>query len=318
MINNIIDKIKTSKKIGITCHTSPDGDSIGSSLALMQGISTLGKEVYIMSKEVLPTSFEYLPFSNDIDKQIQYVLDGTDIVIVVDCGNVERINANLDINDREYTLINIDHHLSNDLYGDLNYVDPKSAAVAEIIYQLLKKMQVPITKDIAACLYTSLITDTGSFRHSNTTNLTHQIAGELIQTGIKFSDIHRNIFEDIKFQRVKLQGAVIENMYLELNRKICIMEITENMLNLFNIEKGDTSDIINIGTQIDTVEVSILFKEAEEGFKVSLRSKNLVDVSKIAGFFGGGGHIRASGFFSSKSLEEIKNILINEIEKELI
>ncbi|MBE6042663.1 DHH family phosphoesterase [Clostridium thermopalmarium] len=316
--NNIIEKIKKSKKIGITCHISPDGDSLGSSLALMQGLLNIGKSAYIISKEEIPETFYYLPYSDRINKDLNYVLEDTDTVIVLDCGNFERINADIDLNTKKYTLINIDHHISNDNYGDLNYIDTNAAAVAEIIYELLEVLNVNIDKDIATCLYTSILTDTGSFRHSNTTRLTHKIAGELIYKKIDFSEIHRKIFENISFERLKLQGKIIEKMHLELNKKLCIMELTKEMIEEFNIDKSDTSDLVNIGTQIDTVEVAILLKECDCVTKVSLRSKKKVDVRKIAEMFNGGGHIRAAGFSTNVSLQEIKSILIKQIEKELI
>lgn len=316
--NLIIETLSKGKKIGITCHVSPDGDSLGSSLALMQGLLKLGKEVYIMSKEALPETFTYLPFSGEVDKQIDHVLEGTDTVVVVDCGNIDRINSNLDVENRSYKLLNIDHHLSNDLYGDINYVEINAAAVAEIIYNILKNLEISIDKDIATCLYTSILTDTGSFKHSNTTSLTHNIAGKLITTGLDFTEIHRIIFENKKFSRIKLYGRVIDKMSLSLDGKVCIMELTKAMLNEFNMDNGDTSDIIALGTQIDTSEVTILVKESDDGTKVSLRSKNKLDVRKIAEEFGGGGHIKASGFSCNKSINEIKEILINKIEKELV
>ncbi len=132
-----------------------------------------------------------MPCSEEITGDIKEPIEGTECVIVLDCGNVERINAELDLENREYSLINIDHHLSNDMYGDLNFVDTNAPAVAEVAYQLLKILEVNIDKDMAACLYTSLITDTGSFRYPGTTSETHIIAGDLINTGLDFSSIHR-------------------------------------------------------------------------------------------------------------------------------
>lgn len=317
-IEEIIAAIKNSKKIAITCHTSPDGDSLGSLLGLFQGLLSLNKEVYVLSKEELPKTFEYLPCSNEIKNGLDTIKEETDLVIVLDCGNVDRINAKLHIDTRSYTLINIDHHLSNELYGDINYVETQAAAVGEIIYKILCLLNVSITKEIAVCLYTSLLTDTGSFRHSNTTFNTHNVAGKLIETGIDFSQVHRNIFGNISYNRLKLQGKVIENMYLSCNDKICIMKITKDMLDEYNIDKGDTSDVVSIGTKIDTVEVTILLKEADEGVKASLRSKNIVDVRDIAEKFNGGGHIRAAGFLSYDTMDKIEEKLINYIEKELI
>ena len=198
-MNNILDKIKESSKIALSFHTSPDGDSLGSSLAFLQGLRTLGKEVYIVCKEEMPKTFKFLPYSDEITGTCDVVKDGTDILIVLDCGNLERVNTNSNLEERNYALINIDHHMSNDLYGDLNYVDTKSSSMGEIVFMILESMNIEITKDIAKCIYTSLLTDTGSFRHSNTTSRTHNIAGKLLDTGIDFTEIHRQILDNKEF-----------------------------------------------------------------------------------------------------------------------
>ena len=318
IINEIIQRIKLFKKIAITFHSSPDGDSLGSALALLIGLRKLKKEVYIISKEVIPLTFQFLPCSNEINGKTIEPLKDTECVIVLDCGDFKRINGNLLMKNKKFELINIDHHLSNDLYGDLNFVDTSASSVGEIVYGVLKHLHVEIDKEISTCLYTSLLTDTGSFRHSNTTALTHKIAGELINTGIEFSNIHRLIFDNKKFEIIKFYGEVINNMTTELNGKVCIMNISKKMLDKYELVSSDTSDVITFGDSIDTVEVTILIKEAENGVKVSLRSKSLVDVSKIAEGFDGGGHIRASGFFTEGNFNDTKIKLLEIIEKELI
>ncbi|MBZ9608276.1 bifunctional oligoribonuclease/PAP phosphatase NrnA [Clostridium estertheticum] len=317
-INDIVTRIKLFKKIAITFHTSPDGDSIGSALALLIGLRKLNKEVYIISKEAIPQTFLFLPCSDEINGETSQPLKDTECVIVLDCGDFKRINANLCMQNKKFELINIDHHLSNDLYGDLNFVDTKSSAVGEIVYEVLRLLHVELDKGIAACLYASLLTDTGCFRHSNTTAVTHGIAGELINTGIDFSNIHRKIFENKKFEKIKFYGEIISDMTVELNGKVCIMHISKNVLGKFNLVSSDTSDVITFGDSIDTVEVTILIKEAENGVKVSLRSKSLVDVSKIAEGFSGGGHIRASGFYAEANFDDTKVKLIEILEKELM
>lgn len=315
IMNNILKKIKESNRIAITFHESPDGDSLGSALALMQGLNKLNKEVYILSKEKVPESFSFLPCSEEIDGLKHEVINETQCVIVLDCGDVKRINANLDFENRKYTLINIDHHMSNELYADLNYVDTNAAAVSEIVYQMLKIIGINITKDMAVCLYTSLITDTGAFKYSSTTSVTHTIAGDLVNTGIDFSEIHRIIYENKKFERIKFFGKAIEKMEL-VGDKICVITITKDMLlQNGNAKDTDTSDIIAFAMQIDTVEVALLIKETEAGIKASLRSKSKVDVRKIAEKFGGGGHIKASGLaMNDKTLEEARELILNEIE----
>ncbi|EFG89605.1 DHHA1 domain protein [Clostridium carboxidivorans P7] len=315
IMNNNFKKIKESNRIAITFHESPDGDSLGSALALMQGLNKLNKEVYILSKEKVPESFSFLPCSEEIDGLKHEVINETQCVIVLDCGDVKRINANLDFENRKYTLINIDHHMSNELYADLNYVDTNAAAVSEIVYQMLKIIGINITKDMAMCLYTSLITDTGAFKYSSTTSVTHTIAGDLVNTGIDFSEIHRIIYENKKFERIKFFGKAIEKMEL-VGDKICVITITKDMLlQNGNAKDTDTSDIIAFAMQIDTVEVALLIKETEACIKASLRSKSKVDVRKIAEKFGGGGHIKASGLaMNDKTLEEARELILNEIE----
>lgn len=317
-INEVVSRIKLFKKIAITFHTSPDGDSLGSALALLIGLRKLKKEVYIISKEVIPQAFLFLPCASEINGETNEPLVNTECVIVLDCGDFKRINANLCIQNKKFELINMDHHLSNDLYGDLNFVDTSASAVGEIVYEVLRLLHVEIDKEISTCLYTSLLTDTGSFKHSSTTAVTHNIAGELINTGIEFSNIHRMVFENKKFEKIKFYGEVINNMTSELNSKVCVMHISKNILEKYESVSEDTSDVIAFGASIDTVEVTMLIKDTENGVKVSLRSKSIVDVSKIAEIFNGGGHIRAAGFFSEGNYDDTKAKLMEILEKELI
>lgn len=319
IISKILDKIKESNSIAITFHTSPDGDSLGSALALLKAVRKLNKKAYILCKEEMPKTFRYLPLSREITGQLLKPYDDTDCVIVLDCGNVERINADLDLENREYFVINIDHHLSNEFYGDLNLVDTNAPAVGEIVYKVIESLHIDMCKDIATCLYTSLITDTGSFRYSSTTANTHIVAGQLLKTGIDFSSIHRTIYENKELKRLKLYGKVLNEMYV-VQDKICVMKITYEMLEELGLQEvKDTSDVISLGMQINTVEVGILLKEAEDGVKVSIRSKEFVDVRKIAEGFNGGGHKRASGaYVKNEKITNVEKKLIESIKKELI
>lgn len=319
MINNdVIEAIVSSKSIGISFHTSPDGDSLGSALALMQALKKINKNSYIISRDEVPEAYRFLPYYEQASKLMEKVQENTDAIIVLDCGNTARISGEISLENKSYTVINIDHHLSNDMYGDLNFIDSKAASVGEIVFNIIKLLNIPMDKDIAVCLYTALVTDTGSFKHSNTTINTHNIAGELISSGIEFSEIHRKLFENKKFERVKLYGRVIDSMELYFDNKLCIMGITKGMLNDLGIsEASDTSDIVSIGMEIDTVEVAALVKETDAGIKISLRSKNRVDVRKIAETFGGGGHTKAAGLSIDKSYGEAKNMLITSVKDEL-
>lgn len=314
----ILDIIEKSNKIGVTFHQSPDGDSLGSSTALVQGLRLLSKDAYLISKEIIPDTFTYLKCSEEITGLKDYVQEETDLVIVVDCGDFKRINGNLQREDRNYAIINLDHHMSNEKYGDLNYVDTKAAAVGEIIFDLLNLLKVEITKDIALSLYTSILTDTSSFKHSNTTGRTHEIAGSLLKTGIDFNAVQRRVFENKDFRKVKFFGKVIDTINLQSEGKVVFMEITNDMLEESGLESMDSAEVIHFGTMISGVEVVALFKESKGGVKVSLRSKQKVDVAKVAEMFNGGGHVRAAGLFCEGTMETVKERVNKILENELM
>ncbi|QAA33206.1 DHH family phosphoesterase [Clostridium manihotivorum] len=315
-LHEIANKILQMNKIGITFHVSPDGDAAGSVLSLCQALRKIGKEAYMISKDAISYNLSFLPFSNMLNGECVKPKDGTDCVIILDCGNKERISAELD--NFKGTVINIDHHMSNDLYGDFNYVDVNAAATAEIIYELINILNAPMDSDIARCLYTSLVTDTGSFRHSNATTTTHIIASELLKFNISHSDIHSNIFDNKPYEKLKLTGYVLSNTELMFDGKLAVMEISKDILNKLNMILDDSSDIISQGLQIRGVEGSVLFREVDGGVKVSLRSKKYLNVNKVASVFGGGGHVRASGItMKDISLEEAKKLVLNQIKEEI-
>ena len=321
-LGQIAKFILEGKKIGITYHVSPDGDAVGSVLALFNALKSLNKDCYIISKDTLSENLKFLKGSDEITGEITEPVDETDIVVVLDCGNLERVSANL----KKFTgtIVNIDHHLSNDKYGDINYIDSNAAATAEIVFELLNLMGInfdeanSVIKDIGTCMYTSIVTDTGGYRHSNVTERTHKISATLKKIGVDNTFIYQSLFDNKDFSRIKLIGKALSNMQLILNGKVALLELDKAFTEDLGIDIGDTSDIISYGLQIKGVEVTLLLKEVEDGVKASLRAKSYVDVRKIAEVFGGGGHIRAAGIkIKNISMEEAKYEILNEIQKEL-
>lgn len=319
---NIKDILLSAKKIGITFHVSPDGDAAGSVLALYNGLKCLNKDCYILSKEPLSDNLKFLMSSEEITGDMQAPSEDTDVVIVLDCGNLERANA--DLSNFTGTLLNVDHHLSNDMYGQENYVDTNASATAEIVFELLNLMGYKfseddeISKEIGTCIYTSLVTDTGCFRHSNVTYKTLEIASALRKIGVNNTYIYSSLFDNKDFNRIKFVGSVISRMKLVLNDKVALIELPMSLGEEFGMEIGDTSDIISYGLQIKGVEVTLLVKEVEGGAKASLRAKNDVDVRKIAENFGGGGHTKAAGVsMKGVTLTEARDKLLEKIEEEL-
>ena len=316
-LHEIIDYIDSVNKIAITFHVSPDGDATGSVLSLLQGLRNYGKEAYVISKDKPSDNLGFLPYIEEITGESLKPTEGTDCVIVLDCGNKERIAG--DIEGFEGKLINIDHHLSNDKYGDINYVDTEASATCEVIYGLLTQMNIEITESIAKTLYTGIVTDTGSFRYSNATKKTHNIAGELVSSGIKHDEVHRDLFDNKTFGKMKLTGKVLDEMELVCNGKIVLMKITEEMLELIDREKEDTGDLVSLGNKIEGTEGCILLKEATPDVKISFRSKDTLDVRKIAEMFNGGGHTKAAGAkIQNVTIDEAKKLVIEKLEKELI
>nr|WP_286173066.1 bifunctional oligoribonuclease/PAP phosphatase NrnA [Caproiciproducens sp. MSJ-32] len=311
-----------SKKIGITYHVSPDGDAVGSALALLNGLRLLNKDAYLISKDLISENLQFLKNSSEAAGKVVKAEDGTEVVVVLDCGNFERISA--DLCDYKGEIINIDHHISNDKYGNKNYIDIKAAATAEIVFMLLEKLGVSFEeenddiKEIATCLYTSLVTDTGAFRHSNVTSRTHLIASKLKNVGVNNTNIYENLFDSNSFEKMKLIGKALSNIELLFNGKVALIRIPISYGKELGIEIGDTSDIISFALQIKGIELAVLIKEIENGSKVSLRSKTAFDVREIAENLGGGGHVKAAGItFKNISLEEAEDKVLNEIRKVL-
>ncbi|NMF05974.1 DHH family phosphoesterase [Clostridium beijerinckii] len=321
-LKEIKEEILKSKRIGLSFHTSPDGDAIGSTLALLNALRHLGKDSYIISRDVISDNLSFLSFANEIDGNTLEPKEGTDLVIILDCGNVERISA--DLSNYKGKVINIDHHISNEEYGFINYVDVSAAATCEISYLLAEELGIDFKNktdveiNIGSAVYTGIVTDTGSFRHSNVTKRTHKIVSELIELGVNNSKVHSNLFDNKPFEKVKLMGCVLSNIELALENKVAVLEIPKGMLEEFNLKNTDTSDIISVGLGIKGVEVSMLLKEVEDGVKGSLRSKNDVDVRKVAEVYGGGGHIKAAGVMQKGvNIETAKENLLKILKEEL-
>ena len=321
-LSQIANFILEGKKIGITYHVSPDGDAVGSVLALLNALKSLNKDCYVISKDTLSDNLRFLKSSEEVNGEVVKPLEETDIIVVLDCGNLERVSAHLE--EFTGTIINIDHHLSNDKYGDINYIDSNAAATAEIVFELINIMGINFDecnntiKEIGTCIYTSIVTDTGGYRHSNVTERTHNISAVLKKIGVDNTFIYQSLFDNKDFNRIKLIGKALTNIQLILNGKVALLEIGKSFTEDLGIDIGDTSDIISYGLQIKGVEVTLLLKEVDDGVKGSLRAKSYVDVRKIAEVFGGGGHVRASGIkIKNISMEEAKYEILNEIQKEL-
>lgn len=315
--NIIISKIKEVKTLAILPHVSIDGDALGSSIALAYAVKELGIEPVIYIEEEIPSSYGFLP-GIEFTKVYQGEKENYDLVLALDTGDTGRLGKRIDIfNAASYT-INIDHHMTNTEFADLNYVQTSSSATGEIIYQFIKMMGIPLTKEISTCIYVAIATDTGGFRYSNTTSITHQIISDLINNGVDVAEVSQLLFETVSLSKTKLTGMAVQTLEILENGKVAFITVTESMIKDADAKEEDCDGIVNIGRNIKGVEVAVLVRENEnESYKINLRSKKYVDVSIIANKLGGGGHKNAAGCTIEGNMEDIKQILLKEIREVL-
>ncbi|MDD2446089.1 MAG: bifunctional oligoribonuclease/PAP phosphatase NrnA [Tissierellia bacterium] len=316
VINTAINKIANVNNIYIASHINPDGDNIGSILAMALGLKKINKNVKILKTDEIPSDYMFLP---NIDMIKTYDIDEIDtieLLIVLDCGDVDRLGKYKSIVSKSNTVINMDHHISNSRFGDINLIDEKAAATGELVYDILNKMNLEINKDIATCLYTAISTDTGSFLYDSVTARTHEIAISLIKAGIDKSDINIKLYQSRSIERTKLFISSLSTLKTYYDNKIATVKITQEMLKNSNTKMEDTEGIISFIRDIEPVEVACLLKENnKKEIKISLRSKRFVDVSEICSTFNGGGHKRASGCTINENIDDAEKLIVEQIIK---
>lgn len=313
----IIEAIESARNIAVLPHVSADGDALGSSIALALALKKMGKDCRVFIEEEIPQTYHFLPGKEYLEvfkgKKEEY-----DLVLALDTGDLARLGKRLEIfNSTDFT-INIDHHTTNTEFASINLVKTSAAAVGELIYQLVKMMGVSLDESISTCLYVAVATDTGGFRYSNTTPVTHQIAAELISNGVDVSKVSQVVFETLPFKKVRLMGLAIDSIEIFEGGKAAFITVTNEMLKKAEAMEEDCDGLVNIARNIEGVEVAVLIRQRSENeFKINFRSQNYVDVSAIAHKYSGGGHKKAAGCALRGSMEEVKHILNNDIREVL-
>ena len=310
MKNSILEEIRKSKKVLILTHEKPDGDAIGSSFAMYHILKKLNKHVDISLQEV-PRQLSYI---EGID-QIKETPDSDyDLCIVLDCSKIERVGVNQYI--LPTNIINIDHHQTNTNFGILNYVEPSMSSCAEVLYNLFKDV-FEIDKTIGECLLTGLLTDTGGFANDNVSPSSLKMASELTELGVDFHKIFYNAISKQTKSQFELFQIARERLVFYNNGKIAYTYITKEDTERCHCLPGDHEGIVDIGRNIEGVEVSVFIHE-DDGYRVSIRSNNNnIDVSQIAEIFNGGGHKAAAGFIFTENFKETKDTLIDEIKRKI-
>lgn len=311
---DIKNKIMESKKILITAHVNPDGDAIGAGLALLSGIEKFNKncEVKFVLQDKTPDRVKFLELEKraemyDADKKYDI-----DIAICVDSATLTRI-GDVEKAIKNIFTINIDHHISNPEYGDINYVENVSST-SEIIYKFLKFLDVEIDINIGEALYTGLVNDTGNFKHDNVTEETFKMAGDLVKIGVNNSKIVREFLNTKSMAAIKFLGQAMYEMKFDEKKKLAYFYLSNEDFMKNGGRKEDTEEIVENLVSYEKAKVSLFLREDTTGvIKGSMRSKHDIDVNAIAGIFGGGGHRKASGFTSELPVEEIVRIILEKL-----
>ncbi len=313
MIDSIIRLIGESNNIVILSHVAPDGDSIGSSLALYNALNKKGKNVEVIIDDEVPYVYRFLYGADRVKKVKDSHKEGKfDLAITLDSSDIDRLgkSAKYLINGKT---INIDHHISNDGYGTYNYIDAKAAATAEIVYKVIKLLNVKINKDIAECLYIGILTDTGKFQYSNTRSDTFRMAANLIDNGVSTAELFKLVYQNNTKEKIKLMGEAIGGIELYSNDKISCIVLKKEQYSRIGAIDEDTEGIIDYARDIRSVKLALLFRESsDDKVKVSFRSKDKIDVNIFASKFGGGGHKNAAGATISGNIDIIKKQILKE------
>lgn len=312
-IEDIVKILKTKQTFVLTTHIHADGDALGSLLALGLALINNGKNAVMIHSEPVPESYRFLPGAEQV-KMVQDLKESFEVGIALDCTNLSRAGDAAHILQKADCVINIDHHISNEYFGQINMVETEVAATGEMVCALLVKGGFIITPDIATNLYTAIITDTGSFRHQNTTANCFRTCAYLLECGAAHNFIQHNLYEQRSLQSLRFMVKVLQTLSINENGMIAWMTITRDI-----ITEADNSDgLIDYAKSLKGVEVGILFKEMDSGeIKVSFRSKSFVDVNQLAAHFGGGGHERAAGCSIKGNLKEVEQLVIRKTEEYL-
>ena len=306
-VRRICDEVLRRQRFLLTSHARPDGDSIGSQLAMAFALDALGKTVRIVNADPAPDHYQDFPGMDRIEIATQVSAD-VDAVIVMECSDLTR--AGISGLEGEF-LINIDHHAGNKLYGAVNWHDESAAACGEMVFDVIRELGVALTTGIATHIYLAILTDTGSFHHSNITPRTFDICRQTVEAGVNPAAMARRVFDSNSFGKLKLIGALLDSMQLADQGRLAILYMDEAMLAACGCTHNDTEGLINLPLTAREIQAVVFFKLGPTGdVRVSLRSKYDVDVRAVAGLFGGGGHKNAAGFTVTEHLEQVRPRII--------
>lgn len=315
-ITAINELIRKNESFLVTTHVNPDPDGICSQLAFAQYLKSKGKKVAIINNEKMPVRFHFLPGI----KQAKHFHEGMtkkfDVAIVLDCGEPNRIGKVKKLIKEGVKVVNIDHHITNSYFGDVNIVDAKASSTAEVVFEYLKKVKFELTKNVAIWLYAGIMTDTGSFRYETTTARTHAIAAELMKFKFSVTELYRHLYEMVPIGDLQAFTQVVTRFDALFGGKVVCVELHKKVLSKFSDSFDLRDTIFKFLRAIKGVEVYVILTEVSRNkTRVNLRSSRKFDVARLANVFDGGGHKRASGCAIDKNIKDARTKIIRQIKK---
>jgi phosphoesterase RecJ-like protein len=311
-LQQIADAIRARRRFVLSSHSRPDGDSIGSQLAMAYALRAMGKEAEIVNADPAPPPLMQFPGVPDI--RIAAQVDGEfDAAIIMECGDLTRTGvAGLD----RFFVINIDHHPGNTGYGQLTWFDATAAACGEMVFDLVRALGAPLTTDIATHIYLAILTDTGSFHYSSISPRTFAICRETLEAGVDPVLVARNVYDSNNMGRLKLFGAVLSAMQIDQTGRVAIVYLDHEMARAAGGTYEDTEGLINLPLTVKEIQAVVFFKQIEgDEYRVSMRSKGDIDIGAVAKQFGGGGHKNAAGCTVSGGIDALQKMFVERIEQ---
>jgi phosphoesterase RecJ-like protein len=310
-IQQIADAIRARRRFVLSSHSRPDGDSIGSQLAMAYALRALGKDATVVNADPAPPPLMAFPGVADI--QISPRAEGDfDAAVIMECGDLGRTGVSgLD----RFFVINIDHHPGNAGYGQINWFDAGAAACGEMVFDLVRALGVPLSPEIATHIYLAILTDTGSFHYSSISPRTFDICRECLEAGVDPVVVARNVYDSNNMGRLKLFGAVLSAMQIDATGRIAIVYLDHEMARAAGGTYEDTEGLINLPLTVKEIQAVVFFKQDEgDRYRVSMRSKGDIDIGAVAKTFGGGGHKNAAGCTVSGAIDALQKTFIEKIE----
>ena len=309
----IVSLLLEKERFLLATHEDPDADGIGSMLALGRALSRAGKEIILVSQKPVTGSLKMLNGANGI-KDSTRIQGPFDVAIALDCAERTRLGHLYEDFKNSRLIINIDHHETNDYFGDINLVFPEKSSTGVIIFELIKAAGLPMDGEIAGNLFAAIQTDTGSFKYSNTDPETFRAAADLMEYGAVPWDISRKVLDGYGLDRLRLLQLVLATLEIFHDGSVAIMMVTEEMLKKSGAEEADSERFVDYPRFASGIELSVLIREkGQDNYKFSLRSNDRIDVAGLASRFGGGGHRRAAGFSATGPIELLKKTFLDEV-----